>query len=142
MLKILGTDAATLVTVPAPAAAQDPSPRQKVDAEALVPELRLATGKLPVTPVVNGSPVRLVATPEAGVPNAGVVSVGEVRVLLVRVCVAAIDTISKPPAVLLSCTTKVSLVVLTVTSPSDPVKVACCPVVPRLSCNIVGIDMS
>jgi hypothetical protein len=31
---------------------------------------------------------------------------------------------------------------LTVTSPSAPVKVAWSEVDPRLSCNIVGIDMS
>ena len=37
-----------------------------------------ATGSVPVTPVVSGSPVRLVATPEAGVPRAGVTKVGEV----------------------------------------------------------------
>ena len=36
-----------------------------------------ATGKVPVTPVVKGRPVRLVASPEAGVPKIGVTSVGE-----------------------------------------------------------------
>lgn len=39
---------------------------------------RLAFGRLPVTPVVRGSPVACVKTPEAGVPNAGVTNVGEV----------------------------------------------------------------
>ena len=34
----------------------------------------LAVGRIPVTPVVNGRPVRLVATPEAGVPRAGATS--------------------------------------------------------------------
>lgn len=38
----------------------------------------LATGKIPVTPVVSGSPVPLVSTTALGVPSAGVVSVGEV----------------------------------------------------------------
>ena len=38
----------------------------------------LAIGKVPVTPVVSGSPVVLVSTPDAGVPKAGVTSVGEV----------------------------------------------------------------
>jgi hypothetical protein len=37
-----------------------------------------ATGRTPVTPVVSGSPVRLVATPDVGVPRSGVTSVGEV----------------------------------------------------------------
>ena len=35
-----------------------------------VPLPPLATGKTPVTPVVNGRPVRLVAVPEDGVPKA------------------------------------------------------------------------
>lgn len=35
------------------------------------------TGKIPVTPVVRGRPVRLVATPDVGVPNSGVIKVGE-----------------------------------------------------------------
>jgi hypothetical protein len=46
----------------------------------LVPPL--ATGSVPVTPVVNDKPVTLVITPDAGVPSAGVVSVGLVSVLL------------------------------------------------------------
>jgi hypothetical protein len=46
----------------------------------LVPPL--ATASVPVTPVVNGRPVTLVITPDAGVPSAGVVSVGLVSVLL------------------------------------------------------------
>ena len=41
-----------------------------VKEDALVPPL--AMGKTPVTPVVRGRPVRLVATPDAGVPSAGV----------------------------------------------------------------------
>ena len=35
-----------------------------------VPLPPLATGKTPVTPVVNGRPVKLVAVPEEGVPKA------------------------------------------------------------------------
>lgn len=38
----------------------------------------LASGKVPVTPVDKGNPVRLVATPEVGVPSNGVTNVGEV----------------------------------------------------------------
>jgi hypothetical protein len=37
-----------------------------------------ATGSKPVTPVVNGRPVKFVATPEVGVPSNGVTKVGEV----------------------------------------------------------------
>jgi hypothetical protein len=57
-------------TEPALGVAQDPSPRQKVDALALVPLLRLVTGRLPVTPVLNGSPVQFVNVPLDGVPKA------------------------------------------------------------------------
>jgi hypothetical protein len=70
-------DWATLVTEPVPAAAQLPSPRQKVDAVAPVPLFRLVTGKLPVTPVVRGSPVALVKVPLDGVPNAPPFTTGE-----------------------------------------------------------------
>jgi len=52
---------------------------------AVTPVPPLATGKVPVTPVVNGNPVQLVRVPEEGVPNTGVVNVGDVRVLLVNV---------------------------------------------------------
>jgi hypothetical protein len=44
--------------------------------DAVTPVPPLATGKVPVTPVVSGSPVTLVITPLAGVPKAGVTSVG------------------------------------------------------------------
>uniref|UniRef100_UPI004048EA06 hypothetical protein n=1 Tax=Algoriphagus sp. TaxID=1872435 RepID=UPI004048EA06 len=43
----------------------------------VVPVPPFATGKAPVTPEVNGSPVRFVATPEAGVPIFGAINVGE-----------------------------------------------------------------
>ena len=46
--------------------------------DVVTPVPPLATGSVPVTPVVKGKPVRLVATPEVGVPNNGVTSVGEV----------------------------------------------------------------
>ena len=38
----------------------------------------MASGKVPVTPVDRGKPVKLVATPEVGVPSNGVTNVGEV----------------------------------------------------------------
>ena len=37
-----------------------------------------ATGSVPVTPDVNGSPVAFVSVPDVGVPRIGVTSVGEV----------------------------------------------------------------
>ena len=61
----------------------------------------LAIGRVPVTPVVNGSPVRLVAIPLEGVPSAGVVSEGlmdmttlpvPVIVLLTRPLEASVNT--------------------------------------------------
>jgi hypothetical protein len=57
---------------------QVPSPLQKVLAEAEIPLPKLATGKLPVTPVDKGNPVKLVATPLEGVPKAGVTRTQEV----------------------------------------------------------------
>ena len=41
----------------------------------MAPVPPLAIGNVPVTPVVSGNPVRLVATPETGVPKAGVTNV-------------------------------------------------------------------
>ena len=49
-----------------------------VPVEVVTPVPPLATGRVPVTPVVSGNPVAFVNTPEAGVPNAGVTSVGDV----------------------------------------------------------------
>jgi hypothetical protein len=46
----------------------------------VIPVPPLATGRVPVTPVVRGRPVTLVITPEAGVPRAGVTSEAEVMV--------------------------------------------------------------
>ena len=46
--------------------------------EVVTPVPPLATGRVPVTPVVSGSPVQLVSVPEVGVPNKGVTKVGEV----------------------------------------------------------------
>jgi hypothetical protein len=68
----------TLVTVPVPleGAAQVPSPLQNVLLDAAVPELRLVTGRFPVTPVDNGRPVQFVSVPEVGVPSTGVINVG------------------------------------------------------------------
>jgi len=57
----------------------------------LVPPL--ATGSVPVTPVVNDKPVTLVITPDAGVPSAGVVSVAPVIVGLVIVGLVIIDAV-------------------------------------------------
>jgi len=51
----------------------------------VIPVPPFATGRVPVTPVVSGSPVTFVITPDAGVPRAGVVSVGLVNVLFVSV---------------------------------------------------------
>lgn len=43
---------------------------------AVAPVPPLATGKVPVTPVVRGSPVTFVSVPEVGVPRIGVTNVG------------------------------------------------------------------
>jgi hypothetical protein len=86
----------TVVTVPPPAGvAHVPSPRQKVVEEALVPLFRFVTGKLPVTPVVRGSPVAFVSVTDVGVPRTGVVRVGDVSVLFVRVCAVVLSTVTE-----------------------------------------------
>jgi hypothetical protein len=66
-------------------------------AAVVAPVPPLATGRDPVTPVVSGSPVAFVKTPEAGVPKAGVVSTGLVNVLLVNVSAPA--NVDKVPVV-------------------------------------------
>ena len=77
--KPLAETTETLVTVPDPdGAAQEPSPRQNVDALADVPPFKLVTGRLPVTPVDKGKPVAKVKTAAEGVPRFGVTKVGEV----------------------------------------------------------------
>ena len=47
----------------------------------------LATGKVPVTPVVNGKLVQLVKVPADGVPMLGVVKVGDDKSALVAIAV-------------------------------------------------------
>ena len=44
-----------------------------------VPVPPLATGRIPVTPVVSGNPVALVSVTEVGVPRTGVTNVGDVE---------------------------------------------------------------
>jgi hypothetical protein len=51
---------------------------EPVPVEVVTPVPPFATGKVPVTPVDKGRPVRLVATPDVGVPSKGVTSVGDV----------------------------------------------------------------
>ena len=48
----------------------------------------LAIGRVPVTPVVSGSPVQLVSVPLVGVPRTGVTSVGLVLFALEEIAVA------------------------------------------------------
>ena len=60
----------------------------------LVPPL--ATGKVPVTPVVKGKPVKFVATPDVGVPNKGVTNVGLVSNTILPVPVTALLSVTPP----------------------------------------------
>jgi hypothetical protein len=85
---------------PPPGDAHVPSPRQNVELDALVPLLRLATGRLPVTPVLRGRPVAFVSTPDAGVPSAGVVNVGAVRVRPAMVVVVLLAATEVEPMVM------------------------------------------
>ena len=54
-------------------------------ARVVAPVPPFAMGSVPVTPVVNGSPVTLVITPDAGVPRATADKVGLTKVLFVSV---------------------------------------------------------
>ncbi len=54
-----------------------------------------APGKIPFTPVVNGNPVRFVATPLEGVPRAGVTSVGDVANTTAPVPVSPVTAAAK-----------------------------------------------
>jgi len=83
------------VAPPPDTVAQTPSPRQNVLELADVPELRLVTGRLPVTPVVNGKPVALVSVPDVGVPRIGVIKVGDVDKTLSPVPVLVVTPV--PP---------------------------------------------
>jgi hypothetical protein len=66
------TAAARLADVGVPSHVATPEPKD------VMPVPPLATGKVPVTPVDKGSPVKFVATPDCGVPSIGVTSVGDV----------------------------------------------------------------
>ena len=107
------------MTVPAPAGvAQAPSPRQNVDALADVPEFKLVTGRLPVTPVVRGKPVALVNVTLVGVPNKGVTKVGEVANTAEPVPVSSVKAESR--LALLGVAKKVAT---PVPSPDTPVEI-------------------
>jgi hypothetical protein len=64
------TAAARLAELGVPRKVATPEPKL------VIPVPPLATGKVPVTPVVSGKPVALVRVADEGVPNAGVTSVG------------------------------------------------------------------
>jgi len=64
-----------------------------VDDVAPVPPF--AAGSVPVTPVVNGSPVALVSVADEGVPSAGVTNVGEVLKTLLPLPVLVVTPV--PP---------------------------------------------
>ena len=120
MLKTLGTVIATLVTVPLVAGAVDdqvvPSDvntlpevlgATNVGADAPLPRMTLlavrvvklvpplATGSVPVTPVVSGKPVALVKTRAVGVPRAGVTSVGLVANTATPVPVSSVSALAR-----------------------------------------------
>lgn len=98
----LSTEEAVLVEASPPTGgvAHVPSPRQKVDDEAEVPELRFVTGRLPVTPEARDTLVMVFEAPEI--------------VLFVRVAVAAffvaslvLSTLFRPTSSLMRVTSPV-----------------------------------
>ena len=66
-----------------------------VPVEFVTPVPPLATGSVPVTPVVSGKPVALVKTRAVGVPRAGVTSVGLVANTLAPVPVSSVKAAAK-----------------------------------------------
>jgi len=72
--------------------------------EVVTPVPPLATGRVPVTPVVIGNPVQLVKTPADGVPMFGVVNVGVVNVGVVNVGLVDNTMLPVPVTELLSVT--------------------------------------
>ena len=67
-----------------------------VPVEDVTPVPPLATGRVPVTPVVSGNPVAFVSVPLAGVPRVGVTNVGEVDSTILPVPVTALDKVIPP----------------------------------------------
>jgi hypothetical protein len=63
--------------------------------EAVTPVPPLATGSVPVTPVVKGSPVAFVSVTEVGVPKIGVTSVGLVANTLAPLPVSSVKAAAK-----------------------------------------------
>jgi hypothetical protein len=92
----------------------------------------LATGRVPVTPVVKGSPVVLVSTPEAGVPRAGVTSEGELAKTTAPVPVEVVPPV--PPLATARVPAKV-IVPPEVTGPPEVVS----PVVPPETSTLVTV---
>lgn len=68
-----------------------------VPVELVTPVPPFTAGSTPVTPVLNGNPVKFVATPDAGVPRTGVTSVGLVDNTVLPVPVDAVTPV--PPLV-------------------------------------------
>ena len=93
--KLMSPDA---ITVPVNVGAADKT-LFPVPVEVVTPVPPLATGSVPVTPLVSGRPVAFVRTPDAGVPSAGPVNVGDVRVRPAIVVTVAPDAIDVEPMV-------------------------------------------
>ena len=83
------TAAARLAEDGVPSQVATPEPKD------VIPVPPLATGRVPVTPVVRGSPVVLVSTPDAGVPKAGVTKVGDVANTAAPVPVSSVRAAAK-----------------------------------------------
>ena len=63
--------------------------------DAVTPVPPLATGSVPVTPVVKGRPVQLDNVPDEGVPNIGVTKVGLVAKTAAPVPVSSVKAVRK-----------------------------------------------
>ena len=111
------TAAARLALDGVPRKVATPVPRE------VMPVPPLATGSVPVTPVVRGSPVTLVITPLVGVPSKGVTNVGLVDNTLLPLPVEVVTPV--PPLATANVPPKVNVPVVVI---GPPVSVS--PVVP------------
>lgn len=84
------TAAARLALEGVPRKVATPEPRL------VIPVPPLATGRVPVTPVVSGKPVAFVRTPLVGVPSSGDTKVGEVDSTMEPVPVTLLDSGTPP----------------------------------------------
>jgi hypothetical protein len=103
------------------------------DVSVVAPVPPLATGKVPVTPVVKGKPVQEVKVPEVGVPRRGVTNVGLVANTLF------------PEPVFVTLTSPFDAFVATAEDSVNELRIGCAvnvaiPVTPKVVLNVPDVN--